>query len=231
MSKIKILGIFGLGVAIGGAAGAITSYILTKKQCDKKASDEVAELREHYEKKMEELEAKLPKEEVEPDSDKDGIVTVGKGIPEEKKVDTHATDYDKKYKDIKKRVKEVQDRVQNQAAPSEDDGEEPAVYEISEDGKDGYGRRNYYDCIEAEYYAIDGGFKVTNWNTILENYPDQTDEAFAKTEDELINDICPFLREQGFDEKPYDIVYVRDNNLSIDLRIVKIDGKGGGRDY
>ena len=233
MSTLKIVGIFSLGLTIGGAIGSAVSYFYLKKKFDKQIGDELAETREYYEKKFEELEAKLPVEEtVKAEADSDGIVTVGKGIPEEKKVDTHAIAYDKQYKQIMDRVKEVKERVH----PSEDDGDEDEegvieITELGDDGIPGYGDIRYYETVEAEYYTENGGFKVTNWGSLAERYNDTTDDEFEQTEDLLRGDILPLLQEFHFDKRPYDITFVRDNKQYVDVKIVKVDGTGGETDY
>lgn len=225
MSKGKMIGIFALGFAIGGVVGAVCGYFYGEDKFKKEKDEEVEAERKRFEKILDAFEDDSPakkkkekKAEKAPEKKEDDVVTVGGGVPEGKTVDTHATDYSK----MSSRVKDIQERVEIEAAPSEDDDEEAQIFEISGTR---YGENPYFDTVEMYFYTESEDMKVSSWGSILDRYSDTPDDKFIETEDLLIHDVLPYLMDHGFLKKPFDVTHIRDNNLSIDVKVTKVHRK------
>lgn len=232
---VKGLLIFAAGLVTGGGVGASVSYYVTKQREEEYCRDEIAALRKHYEDILERYEALEPKDEDEDEvtENEDGIVTVGTGIPTDKKVDTHKREYGQAYKkdganvlaaDIRKKIEMA--KARNEAvAPSEDDEEED-ILEITLEkneytGEPGYGQKSGYYAIEMAYYTKDGGMAVTDWGNMDDVNLERDDMMIANEEDEIIYDIEPYLKAIEFGHKPYDEIYLRDNKRSLDIKLSK----------
>lgn len=232
-SLIKGILIFTGGLAVGGGVGATISYFVTKRRAEKECSDEIAALRKHYEDVLERYEALEPdKEDSDISKNDDGIVTVGEGVPADKKVNTHKTAYEQAYKKETKLSPEVQESIRKAKenietmAPSEDDDEEEDIVEITTfddkyTGEPGYGQKSGYYAIEMAYYTKDEGMEVTDWGEMNDGSLERDDMMIANEEDEIIYDILPYLKEVEFGHKPYDEIYLRNNKRSIDIHLVK----------
>ena len=99
---VKGLLIFAGGLVVGGGVGATASYFVTKKRLDKEYENAIVELRIHYEELFDKYEPLNTESQEESDISKneDGLVTVGEGIPTDKKVNTQKLAYDKAYKEL-----------------------------------------------------------------------------------------------------------------------------------
>lgn len=228
---VKGLLIFVGGLVVGGGIGATASYFITKKRLDKECEDAIVELRIHYEELLDKYEP-LDTESTE-DSDisknEDGLVTVGEGIPTDKKVNTNKLAYDKAYKvdpKIKERIEAAKERLES-TGPSEDDEEEDIVeittYEDEYTHEPGYGQKSGYYAIEMAYYTKDGGMAVTDWGQMEDDGYFNDDDGMGKAneEDEIIYDIDPYLKLISFDHKPYDEIYLRNNRRNLDIKLSK----------
>lgn len=228
---VKGLLIFAGGLVVGGGVGATASYFITKKRLDKEYENAIVELRIHYEElldKYEPLNTESP-EESDISKNEDGIVTVGAGIPTDKKVNTNKLAYDKAYKvdpKIKERIEAAKERLES-TGPSEDDEEEDIVeittYEDEYTHEPGYGQKSGYYAIEMAFFTKDGGMKVTDWGSMedLEFKDDEDGMRKANEEDEIIYDVDPYLKLISFDHKPYDEIYLRNNKRKIDIKLSK----------
>lgn len=228
---VKGLLIFAGGLVVGGGIGATASYFVTKKRLDKECEDAIVELRIHYEELLEKYEPlnTESKEESDISENEDGIVTVGAGIPTDKKVNTQKLAYDKVYKvdpKIKERIEAAKERLES-TGPSEDDEEEDIVeittYEDEYTHEPGYGQKSGYYAIEMAFFTKDGGMKVTDWGSMedLEFKDDEDGMRRANEEDEIIYDVDPYLKLISFDHKPYDEIYLRNNKRKIDIKLSK----------
>lgn len=228
---VKGLLIFAGGLVVGGGVGATASYFITKKRLDKEYENAIVELRIHYEELLDKYEPLNTESQEESDISKtdDGIVTVGAGIPTDKKVNTQKLAYDKAYKvdhKIKERIEAAKERLES-TGPSEDDEEEDIVeittYEDEYSHEPGYGQKPGYYAIEMAYYTKDGGMKVTDWGSMedLEFKDDEDGMRKANEEDEIIYDVDPYLKLISFDHKPYDEIYLRNNKRKIDIKLSK----------
>ena len=228
---VKGLLIFAGGLVVGGGVGATASYFITKKRLDKECEDAIVELRIHYEELLDKYEPlnTEPKEESDISKTDDGIVTVGAGIPTDKKVNTNKLAYDKAYKvdpKIKERIEAAKERLES-TGPSEDDEEEDIVeittYEDQYTKEPGYGQKSGYYAIEMAFFTKDGGMKVTDWGSMedLEFKDDEDGMRKANEEDEIIYDVDPYLKLISFDHKPYDEIYLRNNKRKIDIKLSK----------
>jgi len=228
---VKGLLIFVGGLIVGGGVGATASYFVTKKRLDKEYDDAIVELRIHYEELLDKYEALNPEPTEEGDISKneDGIVTVGAGIPTDKKVNTQKLAYDKAYKvdpKIKERIEAAKERLAS-TGPSEDDEEEDIVeittYEDEYSHEPGYGQKPGYYAIEMAYYTKDGGMAVTDWGQMEDDGYFNDDDGMKKAneEDEIIYDIDPYLKLISFDHKPYDEIYLRNNRRNLDIKLSK----------
>lgn len=229
---VKGLLIFAGGLVVGGGAGATASYFITKKRLDKEYENAIVELRIHYEELLDKYEPlnTESKEESDISENEDGIVTVGAGIPTDKKVNTNKLAYDKAYKvdpKIKERIEAAKERLES-IGPSEDDDEEEDIVEITtyEDEyshEPGYGQKSGYYAIEMAFFTKDGGMKVTDWGSMedLEFKDDEDGMRKANEEDEIIYDVDPYLKLISFDHKPYDEIYLRNNKRKIDIKLSK----------
>ena len=228
---VKGLLIFAGGLVVGGGVGATASYFVTKKRLDKEYENAIVELRIHYEELLEKYEPLNTESTEESDISKtdDGIVTVGAGIPTDKKVNTNKLAYDKAYKvdpKIKERIEAAKERLES-TGPSEDDEEEDIVeittYEDEYTHEPGYGQKSGYYAIEMAFFTKDGGMKVTDWGSMedLEFKDDEDGMRKANEEDEIIYDVDPYLKLISFDHKPYDEIYLRNNKRKIDIKLSK----------
>lgn len=228
---VKGLLIFVGGLVVGGGVGATASYFVTKKRLDKECEDAIVELRIHYEELLDKYEPLNTESQEESDISKneDGLVTVGEGIPTDKKVNTNKLAYDKAYKidpKIKERIEAAKERLES-TGPSEDDEEEDIVeittYEDEYSHEPGYGQKSGYYAIEMAFFTKDGGMKVTDWGSMedLEFKDDEDGMRRANEEDEIIYDIDPYLKLISFDHKPYDEIYLRNNKRKIDIKLSK----------
>ena len=228
---VKGLLIFAGGLVVGGGVGATASYFITKKHLDKEHDDAIVELRIHYEELLDRYEPlnTESKEESDISENEDGIVTVGAGIPTDKKVNTQKLAYDKAYKvdpKIKERIEAAKERLES-TGPSEDDEEEDIVeittYEDEYSHEPGYGQKSGYYAIEMAFFTKDGGMKVTDWGSMedLEFKDDEDGMRKANEEDEIIYDVDPYLKLISFDHKPYDEIYLRNNKRKIDIKLSK----------
>lgn len=228
---VKGLLIFAGGLVVGGGVGATASYFITKKRLDKECEDAIVELRIHYEELLEKYEPLNTESKEESDISKteDGIVTVGAGIPTDKKVNTQKLAYDKAYKvdpKIKERIEAAKERLES-IGPSEDDEEEDIVeittYEDEYSHEPGYGQKPGYYAIEMAYYTKDGGMAVTDWGQMEDDGYFNDDDGMKKAneEDEIIYDIDPYLKLISFDHKPYDEIYLRNNKRNLDIKLSK----------
>ena len=228
---VKGLLIFAGGLVVGGGVGATASYFVTKKHIDKEHDDAIVELRIHYEELLDKYEPLNTESQEESDisENEDGIVTVGAGIPTDKKVNTQKLAYDKAYKvdpKIKERIEAAKERLES-TGPSEDDEEEDIVeittYEDEYTHEPGYGQKSGYYAIEMAFFTKDGGMKVTDWGSMedLEFKDDEDGMRKANEEDEIIYDVDPYLKLISFDHKPYDEIYLRNNKRKIDIKLSK----------
>ena len=228
---VKGLLIFAGGLVVGGGVGATASYFVTKKHIDKEHDDAIVELRIHYEELLDKYEPLNTESTEESDisENDDGIVTVGAGIPTDKKVNTQKLAYDKAYKvdpKIKERIEAAKERLES-TGPSEDDEEEDIVeittYEDEYTHEPGYGQKSGYYAIEMAFFTKDGGMKVTDWGSMedLEFKDDEDGMRKANEEDEIIYDVDPYLKLISFDHKPYDEIYLRNNKRKIDIKLSK----------
>lgn len=228
---IKGLLIFAGGLVVGGGVGATASYFITKKHLDKEHDDAIVELRIHYEELLDKYEPLNTESQEESDisENEDGIVTVGTGIPTDKKVNTNKLAYDRAYKvdpKIKERIEAAKERLES-TGPSEDDEEEDIVeittYEDEYSHEPGYGQKSGYYAIEMAFFTKDGGMKVTDWGSMedLEFKDDEDGMRRANEEDEIIYDVDPYLKLISFDHKPYDEIYLRNNKRKIDIKLSK----------
>ena len=228
---VKGLLIFAGGLVVGGGVGATASYFVTKKRLDKEYGDAIVELRIHYEELLDKYEPlnTESKEESDISENEDGIVTVGAGIPTDKKVNTQKLAYDKAYKvdpKIKERIEAAKERLES-TGPSEDDEEEDIVeittYEDQYTKEPGYGQKSGYYAIEMSYYTKDGGMAVTDWGQMEDDGYFNDDDGMKKAneEDEIIYDIDPYLKLISFDHKPYDEIYLRNNKRNLDIKLSK----------
>ena len=228
---VKGLLIFAGGLAVGGGVGATVSYFVTKKRLDKEHDDAIVELRIHYEELLDKYEALDPEPTDESDisENEEGIVTVGAGIPTDKKVNTQKLAYDKAYKvdpKIKERIEAAKERLES-TGPSEDDDEEDIVeittYEDEYSHEPGYGQKPGYYAIEMAYYTKDGGMAVTDWGQMEDDgyFDDDDGMKKANEEDEIIYDIDPYLKLISFEHKPYDEIYLRNNRRNLDIKLSK----------
>lgn len=228
---VKGLLIFAGGLVVGGGIGATASYFITKKRLDKECEDAIVELRIHYEELLEKYEPlnTESKEESDISKNEDGLVTVGAGIPTDKKVNTSKLAYDKAYKvdpKIKERIEAAKERLES-TGPSEDDDEEDIVeittYEDQYSHEPGYGQKPGYYAIEMAYYTKDGGMAVTDWGQMEDDGYFNDDDGMKKAneEDEIIYDIDPYLKLISFDHKPYDEIYLRNNKRNLDIKLSK----------
>ena len=228
---VKGLLIFAGGLVVGGGVGATASYFVTKKHLDKEHDDAIVELRIHYEELLDKYEPlnTESKEESDISENEDGIVTVGAGIPTDKKINTQKVAYDKAYKvdpKIKERIEAAKERLES-TGPSEDDEEEDIVeittYEDEYSHEPGYGQKTGYYAIEMAFFTKDGGMKVTDWGSMedLEFKDDEDGMRKANEEDEIIYDVDPYLKLISFDHKPYDEIYLRNNKRKIDIKLSK----------
>ena len=228
---VKSLLIFAGGLVVGGGVGATASYFVTKKRLDKEYENAIVELRIHYEELLDKYEPLNTESTEESDISKtdDGIVTVGAGIPTDKKVNTNKLAYDKAYKvdpKIKERIEAAKERLES-TGPSEDDEEEDIVeittYEDEYTHEPGYGQKSGYYAIEMAFFTKDGGMKVTDWGSMedLEFKDDEDGMRRANEEDEIIYDVDPYLKLISFDHKPYDEIYLRNNKRKIDIKLSK----------
>lgn len=228
---VKGLLIFAGGLVVGGGVGATASYFVTKKRLDKECEDAIVELRIHYEELLDKYEPlnTESKEESDISENEDGIVTVGAGIPTDKKVNTQKLAYDRAYKvdpKIKERIEAAKERLES-TGPSEDDEEEDIVeittYEDEYSHEPGYGQKPGYYAIEMAYYTKDGGMAVTDWGQMEDDGYFQDDDGMKKAneEDEIIYDIDPYLKLISFDHKPYDEIYLRNNKRNLDIKLMK----------
>lgn len=228
---VKGLLIFVGGLVVGGGVGATASYFVTKKHLDKECEDAIVELRIHYEELLDKYEPlnTESKEESDISENEDGLVTVGAGIPTDKKVNTNKLAYDKAYKvdpKIKERIEAAKERLES-TGPSEDDDEEDIVeittYEDEYSHEPGYGQKPGYYAIEMAYYTKDGGMAITDWGQMEDDGYFQDDDGMKKAneEDEIIYDIDPYLKLISFDHKPYDEIYLRNNKRNLDIKLSK----------
>lgn len=227
---VKGLLIFAGGLVVGGGVGATASYFITKKRLDKEHDDAIVELRIHYEELLDKYEPlNTEMEESDISENKDGIVTVGTGIPTDKKVNTNKLAYDRAYKvdpKIKERIEAAKERLES-TGPSEDDEEEDIVeittYEDEYSHEPGYGQKPGYYAIEMAYYTKDGGMAITDWGQMEDDGYFQDDDGMKKAneEDEIIYDIDPYLKLISFDHKPYDEIYLRNNKRNLDIKLSK----------
>lgn len=228
---VKGLLIFAGGLVVGGGVGATASYFVTKKHLDKECEDAIVELRIHYEELLDKYEPlnTESKEESDISENEDGLVTVGAGIPTDKKVNTNKLAYDKAYKvdpKIKERIEAAKERLES-TGPSEDDDEEDIVeittYEDEYSHEPGYGQKPGYYAIEMAYYTKDGGMAITDWGQMEDDGYFQDDDGMKKAneEDEIIYDIDPYLKLISFDHKPYDEIYLRNNRRNLDIKLSK----------
>ena len=228
---VKGLLIFAGGLVVGGGVGATASYFVTKKRLDKENENAIVELRLYYEELLDKYEPLNTESEEESDisENEDGIVTVGAGIPTDKKVNTNKLAYDKAYKvdpKIKERIEAAKERLES-TGPSEDDDEEDIVeittYEDEYSHEPGYGQKTGYYAIEMAFFTKDGGMKVTDWGSMedIEFKDDEDDMRRANEEDEIIYDVDPYLKLISFDHKPYDEIYLRNNKRKIDIKLSK----------
>lgn len=228
---VKGLLIFAGGLVVGGGVGATASYFVTKKRLDKECENAVVELRIYYEELLDKYEPLNTESKEESDISKtdDGIVTVGAGIPTDKKVNTNKLAYDKAYKvdpKIKERIEAAKERLAA-TGPSEDDDEEDVVeittYEDEYTKEPGYGQKPGYYAIEMAYYTKDGGMAVTDWGQMEDDGYFNDDDGMKKAneEDEIIYSIDPYLKMISFDHKPYDVIYLRVNKRNLDVKLSK----------
>lgn len=228
---VKCLLIFAGGLVVGGGVGATASYFVTKKKVDKEYENAIVELRKYYEELLDKYEPlNTETEESDISENEDGIVTVGAGIPTDKKVNTQKLAYDKAYKvdsKIKERIEAAKERLAS-TAPSEDDDEEDIVeittYEDEYSHEPGYGQKPGYYAIEMAYYTKDGGMTITDWGQMEDDgyfNGDDADMGKANEEDEIIYDIDPYLKLISFDHKPYDEIYLRNNKRNLDIKLSK----------
>lgn len=228
---VKGLLIFAGGLVVGGGVGATASYFVTKKRLDKECEDAIVELRIHYEELLDKYEPlnTESKDESDISENEDGIVTVGAGIPTDKKVNTNKLAYDKAYKvdpKIKERIEAAKERLES-TGPSEDDDDEDiaeiTTYEDEYSHEPGYGQKPGYYAIEMAYYTKDGGMAVTDWGQMEDDgyFNDDDDMKKANEEDEIIYDIDPYLKLISFDHKPYDEIYLRNNKRNLDIKLSK----------
>lgn len=228
---VKGLLIFAGGLVVGGGIGATVSYFITKKRLDEEYENAIVELRIHYEELLDKYEPLNTESTEDSDISKtdDGIVTVGAGIPTDKKVNTQKLAYDKAYKvdpKIKERIEAAKERLES-TGPSEDDEEEDIVeittYEDEYTHEPGYGQKSGYYAIEMAFFTKDGGMKVTDWGSMedLEFKDDEDGMRKANEEDEIIYDVDPYLKLISFDHKPYDEIYLRNNKRKIDIKLSK----------
>lgn len=228
---VKSLLIFAGGLVVGGGVGATASYFVTKKHLDKEYENAIVELRIHYEELLDKYEPlnTESKEESDISENEDGIVTVGAGIPTDKKVNTNKLAYDKAYKvdpKIKERIEAAKERLES-TGPSEDDEEEDIVeittYEDEYSHEPGYGQKPGYYAIEMAYYTKDGGMAITDWGQMEDDGYFNDDDGMKKAneEDEIIYDIDPYLKLISFDHKPYDEIYLRNNKRNLDIKLSK----------
>lgn len=228
---VKGLLIFAGGLVVGGGVGATASYFITKNRLDKEHDDAIVELRIHYEELLEKYEPLNTESQEESDisENEDGIVTVGAGIPTDKKVNTSKLAYDRAYKvdpKIRERIEAAKERLES-TGPSEDDDEEDIVeittYEDEYSHEPGYGQKPGYYAIEMAYYTKDGGMAVTDWGSMEDDGYFNDDDGMGKAneEDEIIYDIDPYLKLISFDHKPYDEIYLRNNKRNLDIKLSK----------
>ena len=220
---IKGLLIFAGGLSVGTGAGLAVGYTVAVKSLEKDHNEEIFELREHYDKKISDLEAKLPKKEVaEMNKTKDDdVVTVEHGVPEEKQIDTHKTPYSSYYK-----------KGENDTEyPGKDDEPFPVdVYEITDNvdeyGEPGFGQKHGYSTISMTFYQGDKALVVRDWGEIRDYELEVDDNMIRNDEDEIRNDILPYLHECEFvsENCPYDIIKVRDRLRHLDVEIFRVEG-------
>lgn len=117
---------FGAGLAVGIGA----TYIYMKQKYEEKLSEQIQEVRKHYQKK----------ENVEGEPDRNP--------PKTNKPKTVELEH---YQDIVKRYSEVENELAERESPQEDEPEED-IYEISAEEADGY---LGYDEISLTYYQED----------------------------------------------------------------------------
>jgi len=212
----------------GAAIGASVSAVITKAVVEKQNAEDLADLRESYENK-------LPKPERQAKGD-DTVTT--DGVPEQRAVNTHKTDYTRYSKksestggyklteEQKEKVKEAQN-----AQPTEEDDDPDEIVEIREyddelTGEDGYGYKSGYGVIEMEYYTQDGCLKISDWGDLEPLNNDRSDLEIMAEEDEIVHDILPYLDEIGFVAKPYDRIYLRNRRRSLDVQVTKLNRSG-----
>jgi hypothetical protein len=221
---LKDVLIFCGGFGAGATAGAIVAKEVVKRKMEKDHEEEIAELRELYTGNVKKPESLTKKEETD-------VETVGEGIPKEKKVNTKETDYTKCYKkagdkhvltdEQKARIKAVQSQ-----APSEDDDRESGIYEITKDydyenDEPGFGDKKFQDWIEMTFYTYDETLAISSWGSYEEAELERTPEQIVNDESELVHDILPVLQEMEFLNKPYDIMYIRNNLRGVDVKVTK----------
>ena len=215
----------------GLSIGAVLSAVITKAVVEQQYAEDMADLRESYENK-------LPKPERQAKTD-DTVTT--DGVPEQKQIDTHKTNYagyskkEKKsestggYKlteEQKEKVKEAQN-----VPPTEEDDNPDDIIEIHEyddklTGEEGYGYKAGYGVIEMEYYTQDGCLKISDWGDLEPLNEDRSDLEIMSEEDEIVHDILPYLDEIGFIAKPYDRIYLRNRRRSLDIQVTKLNRSG-----
>lgn len=218
----------------GFSIGAAVSAVVTKAVVEQQAAEDLADLRESYE-------SKLPKPERQAKDD-DTVTT--DGVPEQKQVDTHKTNYagySKKEKKAEKaestggyklteEQKEKVKKAQN-TPPTEEDDDPDEIIEIREyddelTGEDGYGYKAGYGVVEMEYYTQDGCLKISDWGDLEPLNEGRSDLEIMSEEDEIVHDILPYLDEIGFAAKPYDRIYLRNRRRSLDVQVTKLNRSG-----
>lgn len=213
------------GLGTGITAGALIAHEVTKRKMEKEHEEEIVEIRELYKGATTKKPKSLEKREIE------SVESVGSGIPKEKKVDTRKTDYTQPYKNAgakhvlteeqKARIKAVQSQ-----GPSDDDDKDYGIYEITEEydeinDEPGFGDKKFQDWMEMTFYTHDEALQVTSWGSWEDAELERTSEQVINDESELVHDILPVLAQMDFLNKPYDIMYIRNNLRGVDVKVIK----------
>lgn len=222
--KLKLILIFLGGFTAGGVAGALLAKEVVTRKLERDHDEEIIAIRKLYTGNVKKPESLNKKPE-------DNIETVGEGIPKEKKVNTKSVDYSKCYKKAgdKHPLTEEQkariEAVRNQH-PSEDDDRETGIYEITaeydeENDEPGFGDKKFQDWIEMTFYTFDEALCISSWGSYEDAELERTTEQIMNDESELVHDILPVLQEMEFLNKPYDVMYIRNNLRGVDVKITK----------
>ena len=225
------------GFIAGAAVGGFGAWAVTKNVMERRADEEIADLREHYRKKMKESAAEQPaeeKEETEESNDEESH----RENPEDK-IDKNAgvkrywhpitkDPLDEKFDEAVDEIKKgARDMTENERGAELDPSLDP-VPGISEITSDEYSIDQGYKKLSFEYFCGDDRLFVTNSDGTLGEDADKwfRTEYHADVREEVTGKFLRWAPDYIEENEDTGWIYIRNETLKLDLEITVYD-----RDY